>query len=336
MKTTLPVKSNGLRRLKQRWVLRRKRKGSALMLMIWAILFMAFTVGGVVTYMQNSLRENAEVANQFRAYYMAECGLGIAMHPTVHVLKGIRPSSGEPLANVEEAAKVTGDSGFSLNKVREGSRLPLNYVTDANAREVFMNLFILWGLNNDEATTAVDSLADWVDSDSETRSQGAEADYYKAQSVYNLPRNQGFTSLEEMLLCRGFDVVARLRPDWRNFFSLYSDGTIDLFWASKDVIMALTGATDSDTMRLITARAGNDGIDGTDDDNRSLGQSAALSMLGIPAERLSSMQARTTYGRDNVFRIVSKGYVGTRSVTITVIARYQDDGSLTYLARTEE
>jgi len=35
----------------------------------------------------------------------------------------------------------------------------------------------------------------------------AEADYYKTLGIDNFPRNQGFTSLEEMLLVRGFDVV---------------------------------------------------------------------------------------------------------------------------------
>ena len=319
-----------------------KRQASALMLMIWAIMLMAFTVGGVVNFMQRSLKESGNAANQFRARYMAECGIGIAMNPAVYVLDAARgPGDGTTpgvLTSYNRGAGETtpGDAGFSLNKVREGSRLPINVVTDEGAREALMNLFLLWGLNNNDATTAVDSLADWVDQNDEVRSQGAEADYYKSLGIYNLPRNQGFTSLEEMLLCRGFDVVARMKPDWRNYFGLYGEGTIDLFWASKDVIMAVTGATETDTLRMITARAGNDGIDGTDDDNRAIGQSGALSLLGVPADRVAAVTKVTTYARDSVFRIVSKGYVGLHSVTIIVIAKLQDDGSLTYLARMEE
>jgi type II secretory pathway component PulK len=312
------------------------------MLMIWAIMLMAFTVGGVVNFMQRSLKESGNAANQFRARYMAECGIGIAMNPTVYVLDAARtPGDGTTpgvLTTYNRGAGevAPGDSGFSLNKVREGSRFPVNFVTDGNAREALYNLFILWGININDATTAVDSLVDWVDQNDEVRSQGAEADYYKTLGIYNFPRNQGFTSLEEMLLVRGFDVVARAKPDWRNYFNLYGEGTIDLFWASKDVIMAVTGATESDTLRMVTARAGNDGIDGTDDDNRSLGQAGAISLLGIPSDRRAAVTSMTTYARDTVFRIVSKGYAGLHSVTITVIAKLQEDGSLTYQARTEE
>lgn len=307
------------------------------MLMLWAIMLMAFTVGGVVSYIQNSLKENSDAANQYRATYMAECGIGLAMNPTVHVIDAVKGADGVLVTyDRGKDAKPPGDSGFSLNKVREGSRMPINFLTDKRAYEAVYNLFLLWGINNEEATTAADSLADWVDADQEARPQGAEADYYKGLGIYNFPRNQGFTSLEEMLLCRGFDVVARAKPDWRNYFSLYGEGTIDLFWASKDVIMAVTGATDADATRLITARAGPDGIDGTDDDNRSLGIGSAVAMLGVPPERIPFIQALTTYGSDTVFRIVSLGYVGNHTVTITVVAKMQDDGSLTYLARTEE
>jgi type II secretory pathway component PulK len=307
------------------------------MLMIWAIMLMAFTVGGVVNYMQNSLKENSNSANQYRAAYMAECGIGLAMNPTVYVIDAVRGPDGL-LATYDSGkqAKPPGDSGFKLNKVREGSRMPINFITDRRAYEAVYNLFLLWGINNDDATTAIDCLADWVDGDKEARTQGVESDYYQGLGFNGFPRNQGFTSLEEMMLVKGFDVVARAKPDWRNYFSLYGEGTIDLFWASKDVIMAVTGATESDTMRLISARAGDDGIDGSDDDNRRLGQAGAIALLGVQSDRMASVQALTTYASDSVFRIVCMGYVGTHTVTITVIAKMQADGSLTYLSRTEE
>lgn len=314
-----------------------QRRASSLMLMIWAIMLMAFVVGGVIQYMQTSLKASGDAANQYRATYMAECGIGLAMNPGVYVIDAVKGPDGVLVTyDRGKETKPSGDAGFSLNKVREGSRLPINFITDKRAYEAVYNLFLLWGINNDEATTAMDCLADWVDGDKEARPQGAESDYYMGLQMNGFPRNQGFTSLDEMLLVKSFDVVARAKPEWRNYFSLYGEGTIDLFWASKDVIMAVTGATEGDVSRLITARAGNDGIDGTDDDNRSLGINGAISMLSIPPDRLSFVQALTTYASDKVFRIVSMGYVGTHSVTITVVAKMQDDGSLTYLSRTEE
>ena len=314
-----------------------QRRASALMLMIWAVMILGFTIAGVISYMTDSIKERSQEGLQFRAFYLAECGLGVAMYPQVYAFDAIRNSEGVLVAwNRTSEEKPPGDAGFSLNKLREGSRIPINFLTSSQARELVFNLFILWGVNNNDAATAADSLADWQDRDAEARAQGAEADYYKAQGIYDLPRNRGFSSLEEMLLVRGFNVVARIKPNWRDYFSLYGEGTIDLFWASKDVIMALSGATDADVTRLITARAGNDGIDGSDDDNRSIGVSGAIGMLGLQPDRVAVLQPLVTYASDKVFRIVSKGFVGTHTVTITVCAKMQDDGSLTYLSRFEE
>ena len=290
------------------------------MLMIWAVMIMAFTVGGLVEYVASSIGEASITANQFRAQMLAEAGVGIAINPKAKNYKRMMGT----------------DSGFWMIKSREASRIPINFITDERLREAVQLMFQNWGINNEDAATAVDSLADWVDTDNVPRAQGAEEDYYKSQGLYNLPRQRGFTSLEEMLMVKGMDVVARTRPDWRDYFSLYSDGTVDLFWASKDVIMAVTGCSDSDAQNLITARAGNDGIDGTEDDNRNLGIGPALGMLGIPPDKLPGVQKLTTYGRDNVFRIISKGWVGVKSSTITLICRMGDDGALTYLARFEE
>ena len=290
------------------------------MLMIWAVMIMAFTVGGVVDYVSHSVGEASVTANQFRAQMLAEAGVGLAIHPKAKNYKRMMGT----------------DSGFWMIKSREASRIPINFITDERLRESVLLMFQNWGINNEDASTAVDSLADWVDTDNTPRAQGAEEDYYKSQGLYNLPRQRGFTSLEEMLMVKGMDVIARARPDWRDYFSLYSDGTVDLFWASKDVIMAVTGCSDSDAQNLIMARAGNDGIDGTEDDNRNLGIGPALGMLGIPPDKLTGGQALTTFGRDNVFRIISKGWVGVKSSTVTLICRMGDDGALTYLARFEE
>lgn len=314
------------------------------MLMIWAIMLMSFTVMGVVTYMQKSVEESGHAAIEFRALHYAESGLAAAMNPamTSSISVSFSPSTTateDPTmvqVTTDSTGTTSGDSGFKVTKTREGGRMPINYITDAMARESVYNLFIYWGLDVDAATTATDSLADWVDSDKDARPQGAEEDYYKGLGIYNLPRQQGFTSLDEMLLVRGFHEVARVKPDWREYFSLYGNGKIDLAFAPKDVIIAVTGASEPDVLRLDTARVGNDGIRGTEDDNTKLGLNGALSYLSIPPERLASVQSFLVWRDNEVFHIESVGWVGLKTVKLTVIARYATDGSLSYLARSEE
>jgi len=341
--TTRSLRSE-LRRVASRLRHLKQRRASALMLVIWAVMMMAFTVAGVVTYMKSSLKVAAQTNADFQALHMAECGLGLAMNPVMstalemHWVPNEDGTDGE-FVNVDATNRDTvgGGSGFYVNKTREGIAFPINFVTDDKARESVYNLFVLWGVDASDASTAADSLVDWVDSDSEAKPQGAEKEYYESQGVYGLPANQSFTSLDEMLLVRGFDAVAKAKPDWRNYFSLYGNGLIDLAYASKDVIMAVTGASDSDAQRYVTFRAGDDGINGTSDDNKNNNLGTALQQLSIPPEKLDSVRNLVTYRDNSVFHIKSVGWVGTKKLTIVVIANYSaDDGSLKYQARYEE
>jgi general secretion pathway protein K len=51
---------------------------------------------------------------------------------------------------------------------------------------------------------------------------------------------------------------------------------------------------------------------------------------------MSAIRPNITYGGNTVRRVESIGWVGEKRRKITVIARRQDDNSLTYLARIEE
>jgi len=189
-------------------------------------------------------------------------------------------------------------------------------------------------LNSDEAGVASESLADWVDRDDDVRANGAESAFYEQQGIEDMPRQGGFIDVDEMLLVRGMGVVDRLKPDWREFFSVYGDGTIDLRTAFKDTLIAVAGASESDVDNYIARRDGADGIPGTEDDQR-ISDGEAFRLLGLTGDRASSLSAILT-SEDSLRRITSTGYVGEKRAQIIVIARRGDDRSLTYLARIEE
>jgi len=300
-----------------------RARASALMLMIWAIMLMAVTVAGVVQYVHYSNEEAILDAADFKTLHLAECGIVLGLHPDV--------GSTDPVLK----QKVGNDSGFEVWLTSEGARIPINYITDPRMTEMVVNLFEKWGLATDDATIAAQSLADWVDPDKDARASGAEKDYYEALGVFDVPRNQGFISVDEMQLARGMDLVARVKPEWRDYFSVYGDGLIDLRHATKDVIMATTNASEGDVDRLISERDGADGIHGTEDDG-SLSLNTAISLLGMSSDQYKLIQNNITYGGNTVRRVESIGWVGEKRRKITVIARRQDDGSLTYLARIEE
>lgn len=300
-----------------------RKRGSALMLMIWAVMLMAATVAGVVQYVSFSADEATADAADFRTLHLAECGIALGLHPDLR--------STDPILK----QKIGTDSGFEVWLTGEGSRLPINYITDERVVEAVVTLFVNWGISTEEATTAVQSLADWVDGDSDSRAQGAEEDYYQGLGFYDVPRNVGFISVDEMQQARGMDVVARVEPEWREFFSVYSDGKIDLRHATRDVIIAVTNASETNVDNLISQRDGADGIHGTEDDG-NLSDNTAIQLLGLSGDQWNAIRSNVIYGGDAVRRVESIGWVGEKKRKITVVSRRQDDGSMSYLARIEE
>lgn len=296
--------------------------GSALMIMIWALLLMSVTVMGVVEYIRYSAEEAALASAEFRALHLAESGIAVGLHPETR--------RGDKVLK----QKIGADSGFDVVINYEGARIPVNLISDDRLREAVYDLFVRWGVNSDEATIASDSLADWVDNNDEVRSNGAEKDYYEGLGVYDIPRNMGFINVDEMLLVRGMGVVDRLKPDWREFFSVYGDGTIDLRTAFKETLIAISGASESDVTNYIQRRDGADGIPGTEDDQR-ISDGEAYRLLNLTGDRAKAMQGILT-SDDDLRRITSTGYVGEKRAQIIVVARRGDDRSLTYLARMEE
>jgi general secretion pathway protein K len=300
----------------------RRHRASALMLMIWAVLLMSLTVMGVVEYVGYSVSEATIANTEFRALYLAESGLAVGLHPQMR------------RGDTALKQKIGTDSGFDVVINYEGARIPINYLVDSRLIEAVTNLFIYWGLSAEQASIAVDSLADWIDNDDSARPNGAESDYYKNLGIFDMPRQLGFITVDEMLLVRGMNAVDRLKPDWREYFSVHSDGVIDLRTAFKDTLMAVSGSSESDVDNYIARRDGPDGIPGTEDDQR-ISDSEAFRLLGIDGDRAAALRPTLT-SSDAMRRITSTGYVGEKRAQIIVIARRAEDRTLTYRARIEE
>lgn len=304
--------------------MRRRSRGSALMLMIWAVLLMSVTVMGVVEYIRSSTLEANLAEHEFRALALAESGLAVGMHPNTR------------RGDIVLKQKVGTDSGFDVVINYEGARLPINFATDERLREAIYNLMIYWQLNAQDASIVADSLADWVDNDNTPRANGAEADYYKQLGIYDAPRNQGFVRVDEMLLVRGMDVVDLHKPDWREYFSVYGEGQIDLRTVFKDVIIAVTGASLNDADRFIRERDGADGIPGTEDDRR-IRDEEAYQLLGLTGDRLNAIKGIVNDDDTTLRRITSIGWVGEKRAKIIIVTRRNaETGAVTYLGRMEE
>jgi general secretion pathway protein K len=92
------------------------------------------------------------------------------------------------------------------------------------------------------------ALADWLDSNDQTSSNGAEASYYQTQKPPYAARNGKLASIAELSLVRGFtpERIAALRP----FVTVYADqpgafvSQVNINTASKEVLAALDDGID--------------------------------------------------------------------------------------------
>ena len=133
----------------------------------------------------------------------------------------------------------------------------------------------------------IDTLLDWVDADNLVRLNGAEEEAgYKAA-------NKMFTRIEELKKVMGWEEFTS-NEDWDADLTLDSQpGTVNLAWASRDVLLSLPGTDEMRVDQFLTMRPGGDGIDGNEDDMFTDAQlTEALAILGITPQLAASSPSK--------------------------------------------
>ena len=293
----------------------RTLRGSALMVVLAVIVIISLSMAGVLKLAQHRNEESMREAKEFKARQIAESGLALGSHPD------IEPK--DPILHQE----LTGGYRLDVKITSEQGRIHINNVTEDWMIRGLNELFVYWGVTADDAAIAADSLVDWIDTDEDPGARGAENDFYAQVGYEQFPPNEDFVSLEQMLLVRGMDAVAKAQPNWRNFFTVYGDGKIDAGTASVDVMHAFAGVPLSDAQRFVTARDGADGELGTEDDGE-LPVDDAVELLGIPPERRGELGEIFTL-EGTAVRIESKATVGDLEFTLVLVRERESGNDLT-------
>jgi hypothetical protein len=195
-------------------------------------------------------------------------------------------------------------------------------------------MFIDWGIELEVAQEIADALSDWVDADDDVALNGAEKDYYEKEGRINQPFNRPFYDINEVSLVRGMDLVEAVRPDWRNWFTIWSSGGLDLNEAPAELIAAAAEITPEQAEIIPETVRGTDGLRDTIDDVPFQNAAAALNLLGVDASGRPDIAKRFTVN-DATTRIESIGYAEGAKRKITVIVRNRT-GRPALLERTEE
>lgn len=122
----------------------------------------------------------------------------------------------------------------------ERGKVPLNLLDERTAARLVETAGLGSG---DAARIAADLLLDWTDDNEETRSFGAEADFYRARGIR--PPNGPLRSIDELARVRGFSpaIIERIR----SYVTVnFGAGGFDARFAQPDAIeVMLDGGSDS-------------------------------------------------------------------------------------------
>lgn len=285
------------------------KPGVALIAVLWLIAILSLSAITTLRVVSFDMEIATAKIHGSRAFQLAEMGIAIGSNPIVDrddpILRRFDEENNEELA---------------VTLTSEGARFNINSLVLSEDKTLIRSIFIEWGLDLDSAQALTDAMTDWVDANDEEALNGAEAADYEAIGRINQPFNRPFYDISEMALVMGMDQVEQLRPDWRDWFTVWSSGQLDINEADAELI-AVAAEVGVERAQIIpeTVR-GADEIRDTEDDVPFQDVATALSLLGIGGESGQLIASRFT-NADPTVRITSTARSGDSTRRITAIVR---------------
>jgi len=286
---------------------RQKQRASALIAVYWLIAILTLGVFATAQVLLIEVDATASDQQAFRAEQLSTMALAVAANPRVE--------RGDPVLRQQ----ISDQESFEGRILSEGGRLHLNALLQTDGRLIIERLFEQWGIEREAAIEVVDALVDWVDPDDITTGVGGlERFDYEEIGLRERPYNKGFRTLDEVLLVPGMDRVASFRPAWRDAFTLYSSGKLDLNEATPEALRAMFSASELTVQDFLEGRAGSDGILHTLDDLRLETVQQGLALIGSSGPEADAVVDRLSV-TDPVFRLVGIGRVNDLVVEQTIV-----------------
>ncbi|MEA3189017.1 MAG: ral secretion pathway protein [Chthoniobacter sp.] len=293
--------------------MRKANRGSALILSLWALLLLSAAVFAWVKLINQDIESAGQSNAGLEARAFAHSGVQVALHPlvtqTTPILhRGFGPERGYKVSIKGEAGKL------NLNWLLQGAATG----TDPAAQEhvmIFKRYLERRGLSFQERETLVDCMLDWIDPDNLQRVGGAED-----EGDYHPPNRSRFVSVEEIEQVKGSKPLTA-KPGWKDDFTVFTAGPIDLQSAPLQVLEVLPNVGDARAQRFIEVRRGPDKEDETEDDRvfKSINPEA-LSYLGLTGDAAKGLEPYLTL-RDQVVHIVSEGQSGKVHRQVELVAQ---------------
>lgn len=281
-------------------------KSCGLVLVMWATAFLSMIILGLFSSVLRDLEISINEEADFRARQIAESGIALASHPR------IRP--GDPLLNQQ----LNENESFEVVITDEASRLNVNFLLFSGRTDVLENLLRIWGLRTNEINAIIDCLYDWYDDNDLRRLNGAESAYYESIGMPGLPTNGPFMNLDELEFVKNWNLVIRAKPNWREYFTLFGSGKINVNEANTEILQAVFNCTEEQAKMIVNFRNGTDATRYTEDDNEVRDLNQLYYVAGLSRSQIENNQS-ILRSDGELRRVESRAKVGNYTRKIEVI-----------------
>jgi len=301
------------------------QSGSALLLVLFTLLLISGLVLSALTFLESGVEDYGALNHQFQARQLARSGLAYGLNPQIS-------NQDTPLLN--QKFKPNGE--FHVVITSESTKLNVNSLLEQGRDDILQTLFLQWNVPLDAVNEVINGLKKWTNGNQEIQPVGsnmpqAAPAQQAGVETGQLPgvqtgQQQGiqlvrpFMAVSEMAEVPGFNAVIEAKPNWADYFTVWSDGTIDVNLADPSMISLVTGVTPATATQFVKHIWGPDGIPFTSDDLPYQDWNDVMLQLGMSSQQFQIVQNLLSL-TSTVDRVDSTGTIGKYSTTISVVAK---------------
>jgi general secretion pathway protein K len=293
----------------------RQPDGSALLLVLFAIILLSGLITATVAFVSNDVDEYGALNKEFRARQLAESGLAFGLHPQV---------KNQDRALLDQ--EMPDQGRFHVLISSESTKLNINFILQNGRNDLLTKLFIGWGVPRKTADAAVAGFHSYLSKPLTTQPTSGDANTIQTaaqtgaqtETQTETQNETQFSAVAEMSLVREFGPVMRKRPDWANFFTIWGDGKIDVNMADAATMALITGVSMATADKFVKYRWGFDGKPYTLDDRVYNSMDEVRGGLGMSAEQFQLVQDFLSL-TSAVDRIESTGTIAGYEKQIVVV-----------------
>jgi general secretion pathway protein K len=313
----------------------RQPGGSALLLVLFAIILLSGLITATVAFVSNDVDEYGALNKEFRARQLAESGLAFGIDPEV---------KNQDRALLDQ--QMPDQGRFHVLISSESTKLNINFILQSGRDDLLTKLFVGWGVSPKAADAAVAGFHSYLSKPLTNQPAAGNANTIQT-AAQSGPQNGAqtapqaalqtatqFSAVAEMSLVREFGPVMRKHPDWANFFTIWGDGKIDVNMADAATIALFTGVSAATADKFVKYRWGFDGKPYTLDDRVYNSMDEVRAGLGMSAEQFQLVQDFLSL-TSAVDRIESTGIIAGYEKQIVVVTS-RDTLPIIYLSWQEK